>query len=96
VERRTLTQKDEKMLDVLERKILRRIYGPTRDRDQWKWKLNRELYDVFGESRRLMEIRTARMLWAAHVARMDEICMSRRLPYLQPEGLRKAGKQRAR
>jgi hypothetical protein len=41
-------------------------------------------------------IRIARLRWAGHVERMDENCMSRRLMYVQPEGLRKVGRPRAR
>jgi hypothetical protein len=41
-------------------------------------------------------IRIARLRWSGHVARMDENCMRRRLMYMQPEGLRKVGRPRAR
>jgi hypothetical protein len=84
------------MVDVFERKILRRIYCPIKDRDQWRFRFNKELYDLFKESRLSMIIRIARLRWAGHVARMDENCMPRRLRYVQPEGLRKVGRRRAR
>jgi hypothetical protein len=32
--------------------------------------------------------------WAPDVARMEEICMPRRLMYMQPEGLSKLGRPR--
>jgi hypothetical protein len=38
-------------VDVLERKILRRIYGPVKDRDQWRCRFNKKLYDLFKEPR---------------------------------------------
>jgi hypothetical protein len=41
-------------------------------------------------------IRIARLWWAGHVAGMDEKCMSRKLMYVQPEGLRKVGRSRAK
>ena len=34
-----------------------------------------------------MVIRIARLRWSGHVAGMDEICMSRGLMYMHPEGL---------
>jgi hypothetical protein len=43
----TLSRTNEKMVDVFERKILRRIYGPIKDRDQWRCRFNKELYDLF-------------------------------------------------
>jgi hypothetical protein len=43
-----------------------------------------------------MVIRIARLWWAGHIARMDENCMPRWLTYVQPEGLRKVGRLRAR
>jgi hypothetical protein len=77
------------MVGVFERKILRRIYGPIKDRDQWSCRFNKELYELFKEPRLSMVIRIARLRWAGHVARMDDNCMPRRLMYVQPEGLRK-------
>ena len=35
----TLTSKIEKMLMTWERKILRKIYGPTKEKGQWRIKL---------------------------------------------------------
>ena len=39
----TLTNKIEKMLKTLERKIVRKIYGPTKENGQWRIKTNLEL-----------------------------------------------------
>jgi hypothetical protein len=39
----TLTSKTEKMLMTWERKILRKIYGPTKENGQWRIKTNAEL-----------------------------------------------------
>jgi hypothetical protein len=83
----TLFRTNEKIVDVFERKILRRIYGPVKERDQWRCRFNKELYDRFKEPRLSVVIRIARLRWAGHVARMGENCMPRRLMYVQPEGL---------
>jgi hypothetical protein len=83
------------MVDVFERKILRRIYGPIKVRYQCRCGYNKELYDLFKEPRLSMVIRIARLRWAGHVARMNENCKPRRLMYMQPEGLRKVGRPRA-
>jgi hypothetical protein len=39
----TVTCKMEKMLMTWERKILRKIYGPTKENGQWRIKTNEEL-----------------------------------------------------
>jgi hypothetical protein len=83
-------------VDVFERKILRRIYNPIKDRDQWRYRFNKELCDLFKDPRLSVVIRMARLRWAGRVARMDEKSMPRRLMCLQPEGLRKMGRPRAR
>jgi hypothetical protein len=43
----TLTSKIEKMLMTWERKILRKIYGPTKENGQWRIKTNEELITSF-------------------------------------------------
>jgi hypothetical protein len=39
----TLTSKIEKMLIKKKKKILRKIYGPTKENGQWRIKTNKEL-----------------------------------------------------
>jgi hypothetical protein len=75
----------EKMVDVFERKILRRIYGPVKGRDQWRCRYNKELYDLFKEPRISVIIRIGRLRWAGHVIRMEKNYLPRRLMYMQPE-----------
>jgi hypothetical protein len=87
---------NEKMVDVFERKILRRINGPVKDRDQWRCRYNQELYDLSKESRLSVIIGIARLRWSGHVTRMEENSMPRRLMYMQPEGPRKGGTPRAK
>jgi hypothetical protein len=42
-----LTKSDEKTLAVFERKILRAIYGPIKDSDEWRIRYNSELYALY-------------------------------------------------
>jgi hypothetical protein len=67
------------MVDVFERKILRRVYGSIKDRDHWRCRFNKELYDLFKEPRQSVVIRIARLQLAGHIARLDKNCMPRRL-----------------
>jgi hypothetical protein len=39
----TLTMEEERALVVFERKILRRIYGPVKENESWRIRLNDEL-----------------------------------------------------
>jgi hypothetical protein len=86
---------NERTVDVFERKTLRRIYGPVKDRDQWRCTYNNELHDLSKEPRLSAIIRITRLRWAGHVTRMEEDSR-RRLMYMQPEGRRKVGTARAR
>jgi hypothetical protein len=81
---------------TLELKILRSIYGPVKNRDQWRCRCNKDLYDLFKEPRLSVTIRIGRLQWAGHVTRMEENSVPRRLMYVQPEGPRKVGRPRAR
>jgi hypothetical protein len=68
----TLSRTNKRALDVFERKILRRSYGPVQDKGQWRSRYNRELHDLFKEPMLSITIRIARLRWAGHVRRMDE------------------------
>jgi hypothetical protein len=72
------------------------LYGPIKDRDQWRCRFNKELYDLFKEPILSVVTRIARLRWAGHVARMDDNCMPRKLICVQPEGVRKVERPRAR
>jgi hypothetical protein len=67
------------MVEVVERKMLRSICGQNKDTDHWSCRFNKELYDLFKGPRLSVAIRIVRMLWAGHVARMEEICMLKKL-----------------
>jgi hypothetical protein len=64
--------KDELQLAVFERKVLRKIYGPIRDPEQWRRRYNEELYQIYAEPEIVKWIRSARLRWAGHIERMRE------------------------
>jgi hypothetical protein len=66
-----LTKKDELQL-VFERKVLRKIFGPIRDADQWRRMYNEELCQLYAEPEIMKWIRSARLRWAGHIVRMRE------------------------
>ena len=70
----SLTLREERKLRVFENMVLRRILGPRRDEVAWKWRRlhNEELNDLYCSPSIVRAIKSRRMRWAGHVARMDE------------------------
>jgi len=52
--------------------VLRKIFGAERNEVTWEWRtlLNEELYDLYCSSNIIRVVKTRRMRWAGHVARM--------------------------
>jgi len=66
--------REERKLRVFENKVLRRIYGPGRDEVTGEWSRlhNEELNDLYSSPNIVRVIKSRRMRWAGHVARMVE------------------------
>jgi hypothetical protein len=83
---------------VFENKVLRSILGPKRDEVTGGWrKLHHEkLRDLYASPSIIRIIKSRRMRWARHVARMGEKKNACRLLAGKPEGKRPLGKPRRR
>jgi hypothetical protein len=59
---------------VFVNRVLRRIFGPKRDgvTGEWRKLHNKELHDLYSSSSVIRIIKSTRMIWAGHVARMRE------------------------
>jgi hypothetical protein len=57
---------------VFENRVLRRIFGPKRDEVTGEWRKlhNEELHDLYSSPNIIRIIKSRRMRWAGHVARM--------------------------
>ena len=61
-------------LRVFENMVLRRIFGPRRDEATGEWRRlhNEEVNDLYSSRNILRVMKSRRMRWAGHVARMGE------------------------
>jgi hypothetical protein len=75
---------------VFENRVLRRIFGPKRDEVTGEWRKlhNKELHDLYSTPNIIRIIKSRRMRWAGHVARMGEKRNAYRLLAGKPEGKR--------
>jgi hypothetical protein len=59
---------------IFERKILRRIFGPTKEKDgTWRIKINEELNYLIKHNNIINQIRAQRFSWFGHVQRMSDV-----------------------
>jgi hypothetical protein len=65
---------EEHKLRLFENRVLRRIFGPKRDGVTGGWRKlhNEELHNLYSSSSIIRIIKSRRMRWARHVARMGE------------------------
>jgi hypothetical protein len=93
-----LTLREEHRLRVFENRLLKRIFGPNRDEVTGEWRKlhNEELRDLYSSPSIIRIIKSRRMRWAGHVARMREKRNGYRLLVGKPEGKRPLGRPRRR
>jgi hypothetical protein len=80
---------------VLEDRALRRIFGPKRDGVTGGWRKlhSEELRDLYSSPSIIRIIKSRKVRWAGHVARMVEKRCVYRLLVGKPEGKRPLGRQ---
>jgi len=90
--------REERKLRVFENMVLRRIFGPRRDEVTGEWRRlhNEELNDLYSSPNIVRMIKSRRMRWAGHVARIGEKRGAYRVLVGKPEGKRPLGRPRRR
>jgi hypothetical protein len=90
--------REERRLRVFENRALRRIFGPKRNEVTGELrKLHKEeLHDLYSSPNIAWVIKSRRMKWAGHVARLGEERSVYRVLVGKPEGKRPLGRPKCR
>ena len=90
--------REVRRLRVFENRVLRRIFGPKRDEVTGEWRKlhNEELNNMYSSPNIVRVIKSRRMRWSGHVARMGEGRDVYRVLVGKPEGKRAMGRLKRR
>ena len=77
-------------------RVLRRVFGPKRDEVTGEWRKlhNEELNDLYSLPNIVRVVKSRRMRWSEHVARMGEDRGVHRVLVVKPEGKSSLGRPR--
>ena len=84
-------------LMIFENRILRQIFGPKRDENgEWRRLHNEELHTLYRSPNIVRMIKSRKLRWAGHVARMEEGRSAFKILTGKPTGKRPWGRPRRR
>jgi hypothetical protein len=94
----SLTLKEEYRLRVFENRVLRRIFGPRRHKVTGAWRRldKEELYFLYSSPSIIRVIKSRRLRWTGHIARMGERSCAYRVLVGTSKGRRPLGRTRHR
>ena len=82
---------------LIQRKVLRKIYGPTKEKDgTWRIKSNEELNRLTGNKNIINYIIAQRLAWFGHVDRMPDNSVVQKVYELSPALTRSLGRPKNR
>jgi hypothetical protein len=88
--------KDENMLRIFERRILRKIYGSIKVNNAWISRYNHDLYQLYNEPGIMKIIKYGRLRWLGYLFIIQEQNPCRKLNLNKPEGTRRVGRPAVR
>ena len=84
-------------LSVFGRKILRKIFGPTKEANGiWRIKTNKELVELIKHRNMISYVKVQRLSWFGHTNRMPETSIVKRIYKWKPFTGRPAGRPKSR
>ena len=94
----SLTLREDHRLRVFENKVLRKIFGVKRDEITGEWRKlnNAKILALYSLPNKIRNLKSRRLRWAGHVARMKKFRNSYRVLMGKPEGMRPLGRPRRR
>jgi hypothetical protein len=94
----SLTLREEHRLRLFENRVLRRIFGPERDEVTGECRnvYSGELHNLYPKPDNIRQIKSRRMRWAGHVARIGEGRNVYRVLMGKREGKSQLGRSRPR
>ena len=83
---------------MFENKVLRKIFGPKRDEITGEWRKlhNADLHALHSSPDIIRNLKSRRLSWAGHVARMEQFRNAYRVFVGKPESKRPLGRPRRR
>jgi hypothetical protein len=75
-----------------ERKVLRKIYGPTREEEGWRIQYSYELLGLHNAPEIVTNIKLGSLSWLRHLTRANDTCPCKKVTFSKPEGTRRAGR----
>jgi hypothetical protein len=86
----SLTLREEHRLRVFENRVLRGMFGPKRDEVTGEWRKlhNEEFHNLYSSPDIIRQVKSRRMRWAGHVARMGAERKVYKVLVGKPEGKR--------
>ena len=81
---------------VFEKKILRGIFGPTKENQTWRIKNNEELDKLIKHENIVNYIKAQRLSWSGHIQRMPEVRAAKKIFKWNPLTTRPTGRPKYR